>query len=46
MLLIAELWAGWDTFVEIGVIEVVETQVASAEVSMKKLFNMIPRYQG
>jgi len=46
VLLIAEVWASWELLVDYGIVELVETQVQSAEVSLKKLFEMIPRYQG
>jgi hypothetical protein len=45
-MLLVEIWAGWDILVELGMVELLQTQMVSAEVSIKKLFNMIPRYQG
>jgi hypothetical protein len=41
-----ELWAAWDFLVEFGVVEVAQTQLVSAEGSLQKLFDMIPRYKG
>jgi hypothetical protein len=41
-----ELLAGWDLLAELGVVELVQTQMVSAEQSVKKLFEMIPRYRG
>ena len=46
VLLLAEVWAGWDFLVDYGIVELVQTQVVSAEASLRKLFEMIPRYQG
>ena len=46
VLVLVELVGAWDLLREIGVIELVESQVKSAEVSVGKLFEMIPRYKG
>ena len=46
VLLLVEVWAGWDFLVDYGIVELAQTQVVSAEASLRKLFQMIPRYQG
>ena len=46
VLLLVELVAAWDLLGELGVVELIETQVQSAEVSLTKFLDMIPRYKG
>jgi hypothetical protein len=46
MLVVAELVGGWDLLKDIGVVELVQTQVKSAELSLEKLSDMIPKYKG
>lgn len=41
-----ELWAAWDFLVDFGLVELVQTQIVSAETSFQKLLDMIPRYKG
>lgn len=46
VLVLVELVGAWDLLAAMGVVEMVESQVQSAEVSVGKLFDMIPRYKG
>lgn len=46
LIVVVEVWAGWAFLVEFGLVELAQTQVLSAESSLQKLFDMIPRYKG
>lgn len=46
VLIAVEMVGGWDLLRDFGLVELVESQVRSAEVSLGKLLEMIPRYKG
>ena len=46
VLVLVQLCAGWKMLEEIGILEMIESYIQTAEQSLSKLMGMIPRYKG